>query len=151
MNTELVSSFERNGKTYVILEFDGVTSDTELRRLGIPRIPRLPQKIKWPDINDFQAQVEIKNDKVRIAIKYKGEEKFVQEYDFDSCQHLPDVDIFTYKVAIFDVTVYLRYIYVCAHIDEEEKYVEYSFEIWARASVGKTKIGEYKDKINLQN
>ena len=136
MNLEIVSSFQRNGKTYLILELEKNSIDTS----GL---------IPWPNWDDFAIRGYIEDDKLIIVILYKGEEKWRREYYLPGqCGNLDDIDVFKVEIDHFKFTIYLRYLWICAYLDEEDKYVNYSFQVWARTGQLKTKLGEANDDVD---
>lgn len=108
----------------------------------------LPLNLEWPKWRDFEFKllIEEENNKALLLILYKDEEKYRKEIDFNLCDNLPDVDVFSVTIAGFNIIVYLRYTYIC--VDTNNRTIQIKFQVWARSGRVKTKIGEYDETTN---
>lgn len=125
IKSEVVSSFERNGKMYIVLEVDNlgdVEKDTE-------------RFFDLPDWNDFNVDLSLEGNKICFAFYYKGEEKWKQCIEFmpEGCFKPGDITLFD----IGPAEIYLRAISVCP-IDSGK--INVSFQVWAKAGPLKTKL-----------
>ncbi|MBU5208146.1 hypothetical protein [Bacillus safensis] len=142
IKSEVVSSFTRNGKMYLVLEVDALQQEGEqMQTERWPHIdwpPKFPS-ISWPDWNDFKIDVTYVEGKVCMVISYKDKKWEHCITILEGCYQPGDIDIFS----VGPVDVYLRYVNICPI----EKGVNVSFQGWAKAGPVKTKLGTFSQDI----
>ncbi|WP_426552002.1 hypothetical protein [Bacillus pumilus] len=130
IKSEVVSSFTRNGKMYLVLEID--TKDIFQGKTSFP--------IPWPDWGDFDFDITFTGGELCLAVLYKGNKMWEQCVQIlDECYQPGDIDLFK----LGPIQIYMRYINCCP-IDNG---VNVSFQIWARAGSVKTKLGTFNRDI----
>ncbi|PEJ04582.1 hypothetical protein [Bacillus wiedmannii] len=116
-NCEIVSSFERNGKLYLILELDGKKALT----------------------SDLEVEVKRENDQLCITVKYKGTKIWHQCYALDICitvDKIPLGDFGFGKLWLEDVTICVENAGGCLRV---------KFDLWAKVLGQESKIGSCND------
>ncbi|WP_342501531.1 hypothetical protein [Bacillus sp. FSL W7-1085] len=130
IKSEVVSSFTRNGKMYLVLEID--TKDTLQGTTSFP--------IPWPDWGDFDFDVTFRGGELCLTVLYKGNKKWEQCVQIlDECYQPGDIDLFS----IGEAKIYMRYISCCPI----ENGVNVRFAIWARAGKFKIELGTFNRDI----
>jgi hypothetical protein len=129
IKSAVVASFERNGKTYVILEFE----TSQLTRNIEPLWP------DFPDWGDFNVSATFQNGQVCITITY-DDKKWEQCITvMPDCYEPGDIDLFSVGPA----KIYVRYLSVCP----TRNGARVSLQVWAKIGPIKTKLGEFSKDL----
>ncbi|UGW84560.1 hypothetical protein LT232_20510 [Bacillus velezensis] len=142
IKTEVVSSFERNGKTYLVLELDvpqgqGPSEQMQAESWFPGGLGDLDWPPKWDDLN---FDVTFTDGKLCLVISYKGDKKWESCFQvLEGCYEPDDIDLFGLGPIIF----YMKSIKFCP-IDNG---INVSFQVWAKCAIGKTKLGEFSKDI----
>lgn len=135
-NAEVVSSFERNGKSYIILEVNPL-------ELPINREMNTRDKdFNLPNWTDFDFRVWLEGSRVFIVVTYKENELWRGNFDIPSsnCVNHDEIILGT----LFGVQVYLRWSQIC--YSPEKQRVHLKSHLWLKYELLdqeiKTKIGE---------
>ena len=102
--SEVVSSFIRNGKLYMIIELDITSSLTD------NQAKQFMDVIPSPD--DFRFEFELQGDQVCIVLYYKNEEKWRKCFKID-CITKEKISLFSISILVGQVEIYLKNISVC--------------------------------------
>lgn len=140
---ELVTSFERNGKTYVILELEELNSMVDNSETDMSLESWFP-KIKFPEIQipnwgDFDISVRFENGQVCLRIAYGNKEWEQCITVLSECYMPGNIDIFEVGPA----KIYIRYLSICP----TQKGVNLSLQLWANVMSMKTKLGEFSKEL----
>jgi len=124
IKSEIVASYERNGKMYVILELD-ISGSNQF-------FPDLP------DWADFNVSITYENRNVCLVITY-DDKKWEQCITVNECYEQKDIDIFSIGIG----KIYLKTLSICP----TEKGAHVSLQVWIKAGPLDTKIGEYSKDV----
>lgn len=145
IKSEVVSSFTRNGKMYLILELDVPQNQVDQSqpenwvRDIINHGGGSHFSFDWPKWDDFKIDVNYADGKVCLVLSYK-DKKWEQCITIsEGCYQPGDIDLFS----VGNVDVYLRYVNICPI----EKGVNVSFQVWAKMGPAKTKLGTFNKDI----
>ncbi|MEH7424363.1 hypothetical protein [Bacillus thuringiensis] len=140
-NSKVISSFELNGKKYIILELvekleSHVSSMNKEKKVTVHSSNSfVPESFgfDWPNPSDFDVKVKQENGKVCIYITYEGNSVWSYCWPFpNGCINPANIDIFTIEQTVFGfkfkITVYLRYISICLN----NGHVKFDCEVWAK-------------------
>lgn len=147
IKSEVVSSFERNGKTYIILELDSLQSTS-----GLPIDDMQPESaISLPNFSGFDFKAGVEGTRISLAVSYSGNEVWRGSFDVipSGCYAQDRVDLGD----VAGVKTYLRWMELCYNSPQTK--VHFKTQVWAEYKIPivgqkvNTKLGEFEKDFDL--
>lgn len=144
MKAEIVTSFERDNRHFVLLEVEqeqpSIVKDGRFETMVTT-----PISIRCPEIDDFKIKAWIKNEEVNFEISYH-EDHYRLKFREGSCVDFNNLELFQEDIqaGVF-ITVYLTNLFACA----KNGFLDYKIQLLARCKNADHRIGNIKDTIKL--
>ena len=144
MKAEIVTSYERDKKHYLLLEVEQEQYST-IKNGYFEADATIHYSIKCPVVDDFKIKAWVKNDFVNFEIYYH-EEHYKLKFQEGSCSDFENLELFKEDMQPgVTITVYLTNLFVCA----KNGALDFRMSLWAKCRNADHKIGIIKDSIKL--
>ncbi|MEY8352631.1 hypothetical protein AALB39_04650 [Lachnospiraceae bacterium 54-53] len=142
MRAEIISSFERDKRHYILLEMEQERHVAVKDDYFITTITSSISK-RCPRLEDFTFKCWIKNNEVCFSIVY-FDEKYNLKFPVNTCADFNDLDLFELSEEV-SLTIFLKDMFAVS----KNTSINYKLQLWARCGDAKCKIGDIADFVEL--
>jgi hypothetical protein len=141
VKNEIVTSFDRHGKHYIIIEVDpyAEVKIMEDRWFDIDKV--ISSATRIPEMEEFKFDIHVKEEIVHFNISFRSRRDSI-EFGLNSCKSYRDLQLF-YDEKDLEYTIYLKDAFICA----KNGVIDYTLQLNVKCGDIDLKIGDTVDSI----
>lgn len=144
MKAEIITSFERDKKHYLLLEVEQEKRAT-VENGYFETTVTTPVSIRCPEIEDFKFKAWAKNDYVTLEVSCH-DDQYKLKFKENSCADFEELELFNLDLHKgVPIVVYLKDLFICT----KNGLLDFRITLWAKCRNADHKIGTITDSIKL--